>query len=55
MEHDGSNDFAETVTAITSGIKGDVGRVVIVDRYLQNSATQRKVEAFRDALKFLCS
>ena len=51
VEHDGSNDFAETVTAITSGIKGDVGRVVIVDRYLQNSATQRKVEAFRDALK----
>ena len=33
VEHDGSNDFAETVTAITSGIKGDVGRVVIVDRY----------------------
>jgi len=51
VEHNGSDDFVETVTGITSGVKGDVERVVIVDRYLQSSSSQRKVGAFHNALK----
>lgn len=51
VEHDGSDDFTETVAEITSGVKGDVERVVIVDRYLQSRSSQQKMGAFRDALK----